>query len=81
MKIFKYKLEIQDEQILNLPINWKCLDIQVQNDAIYMWAMIAEDVACRDYKISCVGTGQETFLTDYLGTVQLGSFVWHFFKQ
>ncbi len=82
MKIYKYVLEIKGEQELNLPADWRFLSIQLQGDAICMWAIVNEELEKVPRKIYCYGTGHDVGFAankKYLGTVQQNSFVWHFF--
>lgn len=86
--IYKYELEIKDEQSIELPIEHKILTVQTQNGKIVLWAVVDtfyEENTKRNFKI--FGTGNradelELFLggdMEYISTVQLNGFVWHIF--
>lgn len=81
--IFKYKLELTDNQILELPYDYQILDIQVQNDFIYLWALVDNSNMRIKMEIFIIGTGNPfpSYANEHLGTVQMNNFVWHVFKD
>lgn len=86
-KIYKYPLEITDEQVIMLPTGAKILTIQAQNDIPCFWAMV-NPTAPNDMAITIriFGTGYEIKDTDYLeyiGTFQIynGTLVFHVFVK
>lgn len=82
MKILKYKLELKPEQAIRMPESSEIMDVQIQADNIVMWAMVDETSKPTDAKIRMFGTGYiipSDFEGDYIGTVQVGSFVAHYF--
>jgi hypothetical protein len=81
--IYKYKMEVREKQILRLPKNAHILDVQTQYGVPVLWAVVEPEAPLVDYKILCVGTGDSIVASDYwyLGTVQMGTYVWHFFKE
>jgi hypothetical protein len=77
--IFKYKLEIKDHQTLEMPANAELLCVQVQNNDIYLWALVNMNMPPRDIIIAVYGTGNPINgeFGNYIGTCQLNGFVWH----
>lgn len=87
LTIFKYPLEITDEQIIELPIEAKVLSVGEQNGGLFLWAIIdTEKTQTRKYKFLIVGTGNEmpeaadNELHRFIGTVQIKPYVWHVFE-
>lgn len=82
MRIFKYALEVQNEQVLEMPKDAWILDIQVQYGIPTLWALVDPEAVLTQRKILCVGTGHEVApgSIGYLATVQMGTLVWHFFE-
>lgn len=82
MKIFKYPLEIMDNDIA-MPIDSKILSVGEQNGKLFMWAMVNDQSPTGIRRITVVGTGWELKNSmarrSFLGTVQVGEYVWHVF--
>lgn len=85
--IYKYPIEVTDEQTLTLPVNSQILTVQAQGNTPCIWAMIdtaetrTEQIAVRVY-----GTGHPIADSErqiYIGTFQLlgGQFVFHAFYK
>jgi len=85
MKIFKYVLKLTDIQIVNMPTYAKCLSVEIQNNALMLWALVDENLTPTPRKIAIYGTGNpiEPHPGDFIATVQTngGSLVWHVFDQ
>ena len=87
--IWKYKLDIVDNQILSIPKRAKPLCVGVQNNVPVIWVLVEAVLSDIDYKIRTVGTGHKFFDStsgDYVGTYQIktgkSEFVGHvFFKE
>ena len=84
MRIYKYPLEITDEQHVAMPRGAKLLSVQVQRGVCCLWALVNEKFSKDlDYAraIHIVGTGNPTDITDepFIGMVQMGQFMWHVF--
>lgn len=86
MKIFKYPLEITDEQEVTLPYNSKILSCQMQNELLQLCALVDETTDVFVEKIiRIIGTGNP--IDDYdptnfkfISTVQdTHGLVWHIF--
>ena len=85
-KIYKYPIEIQDEQVVLLPTGAKILTVQTQSGKAFLWAMVNptmhNDMAVT---IRIFGTGhtiQDADRLEYIGTIQMcgGALVFHVFK-
>ncbi len=85
-RIFKYVLDLEDEQTISVAEGAESLSVQLQNGKICVWA------AHRDYtkelteprKFYIVGTGNPFEVRKakrFIGTVQQGDFVWHVFED
>lgn len=85
-KIFKYLLEIIEEQIKLIPKNGEILTVQTQNDEVYLWALIDPNMDYEDRKIRIIGTGHpidDWEKLQYIGTTQQmnGQLIWHVFEE
>lgn len=84
--IYKYSLRsVSYKQQVSLPDNSKVLHVGVQNDQIMLWALLQNTdnlnlVAKNFYVVATGGPVPET-PTDYIGTVQIGVYVWHVFME
>lgn len=86
-RIFKYDLEIVDEQHLILPHEYEILTVQPQGEKLCLWAMVNSESSYKNITIRIHGTGHpiasEAFETlKYISTVQMydGSLVLHCFE-
>lgn len=80
--IYKYKLQFTGEQDVFFPDGADILSLQVQNDEVVLWAVIDTDASSIPAKIRMFGTGEiipDSLMLKHIGTVQIGSFVRHFF--
>lgn len=82
--IYKYPLQIQNAQTVLLPRHFTILDVQNQNEILYLWAIV--DPEEKEYgKVTIYIRGTGYLLTGdegkFLGTVQVlnGGLVWHLF--
>lgn len=83
-KIYKYPLQIEDQQVLRIPRGSEILSVQTQGGVPCIWAMVDDSLPLDDVVIRMYATGVEIDNADdlrYCGTVQLlgGSFVFHVF--
>ena len=79
--IYKYPLEFDKVQQIELPIDYEMLSAQVQNEKICLWAKVSSTLHKVKRSIYIYGTGteiQEDNLS-HIGTVQDGIYVWHVF--
>lgn len=81
--IYKYKLELKETQRVSMPAYSQIIKAGVQDNEIYIWAIIDTDKELLDKLIRIVGTGNSTdAMTQanyHIDTVFMGSFVWHIF--
>lgn len=85
--IYKYPLQIEDRQVVEMPKNARILSIQVQNGVPCIWAKVNPKSEKEKRVIYIVGTGHdlENFISDfcnYCGTFQIrgGALVFHAFE-
>lgn len=90
--IWKYPLEIKDEQVISVPIlktgPYTCLDIKkqilkldIQNNIPCLWIMVDSEEIKRDIKIIFCGTGIKCYekVDNYIDSFQMKDFVFHVF--
>ena len=84
-KIYKYPIEVTDEQVVLLPTGAKILTIQSQGDIACIWALV-DPMAPRNEEIAIRihGTGHDvpdSENLEYVGTFQMmgGRLVFHSF--
>lgn len=85
-KIFKYPLEVTDEQRIEMPMGAEILCVQVQGGQPCIWAKVIPDGAPVKRLFAVYGTGHpmNTKQADqYVGTFQLqgGMLVFHVFCE
>jgi hypothetical protein len=86
-RIFKYELEVTDEQQILLPEHARILSVQVQNGRLCLWALVNDGALTnRRRTFRVVGTGHPVPDNEYLaflGTVQMhgGALVFHVFEK
>lgn len=86
--IWKYRLELQDQQFVEMPPNARILCVQIQQSIPTIWAMVDSDSREREKRsILIVPTGYEQpalgGFINYIGTIQTagGSLVFHVFED
>lgn len=85
--IWKYPLELIEEQEINAPVGAQILTVQAQNEQPCLWALVDDDDTARHrLYIRIHGTGHGIPNPDkmeYISTFQLahGSIVFHVFKD
>ena len=85
MKIYKYTLEITDQQTVMLPPGSRVLSAKEQNGALCMWAMVDPAGAnSESYTFYIVGTGNPMSMPPdavFVDTVVMSyiPLVWHVF--
>ena len=78
--IYKYKLEPQGENVLEL--RGRVLSAGVQGDDIVVWAVHDDELTPRKVRVSTRGTGhwlEDVDPNGFIGTVFLGPLVFHIF--
>jgi len=84
--IWKYNLEITDEQFINIPEGAEILTIQIQKGKPVLWGLVNDKDKNETRKIRIFGTGIP-IITDwslkYIGTYQLlnGDLIGHVFEE
>lgn len=83
--IWKFELEITDEQYIKAPLNMTPLSAQIQNGQLVLWGIVDPKGYVGNHRVLIVGTGNPLpdmiieGMSKYLSTVQDGAFVWHVF--
>ena len=85
--IWKYPLELTDEQVIHVPRSPQFLSCQIQNGKPCIWALVDPELRSKAISVYVVGTGnpvpEGVADADFMGTVQMagGSLVWHVFVE
>ncbi|MGI4736311.1 MAG: DUF7352 domain-containing protein [Janthinobacterium lividum] len=81
--IHKFTLGFDDVQVLSLPPFAQPLSVQMQHGSPQLWALVNTAEPVTQYTVLCYGTGHEVQQLprgyEFLGTVQYGSLVFHYF--
>lgn len=81
MTIWKYQIQIVDSFALKMPKGATILCFQMQDGWPQIWATVDPDAEPEERRFAVVGTGNPMpAVRDYIGTVQVGRFVWHLFE-
>lgn len=81
--IWKYRLPLHEETTIGMPSGSEFLSVAEQDGEITMWFMVpVEGLGNDERKFVVVGTGHPFSMQGlkFLGTVILGSYVWHVFE-
>lgn len=83
--VWKYELDVTDEQKIELPVGAKLLHVGVQRGKPCLWAEVNPDAATAEHTIITVGTGHRLPDTnvEHVGTYLLldGDFVGHVYQE
>ena len=81
--IYKYKVPINSEFHLLMPIGAKILCLQMQNNEPYIWALVSPTMSVEDvyFEILTTGGPAAAIAREYVGTFQKDGFVGHVFMQ
>jgi len=81
MTIWKYPLDITDEQVIFVPADATPLHVGVQDEVLYVWLLLDTTDRFTEQTVRIYGTGNPVNGSDefHVGSVQMGSFVWHVF--
>jgi len=82
--IYKYQLFVTDAQQIEMFQDAKILCVQVQDGRPCIWAQGNPNLPYTRRKIRIFGTGNHIYDDEflvYLGTVQIGEFVWHVYED
>lgn len=87
-RIYKYDLEITEEQSIEIQKNYRILSIQSQKDSLRLWALIDKDETIFEkIDIRIYGTGktlpENISAFQHYTTIELcdGNLVWHIFLK
>jgi hypothetical protein len=86
MTIWKYRLQLIDEQVIAMPSGAHILTIQMQNGSPHIWALVNPEKPETPRHFATYGTGHEVSAAsqagDFIGTYQLinGGLVFHVFE-
>lgn len=79
--IWKYELEITDEQTINIPEGSVILDVLDQNGTLVLYAMVNPQHPHAEHTVRIVGTGHPLPEEpgDFINSVMMDQYVWHVF--
>lgn len=85
-KVYKYQLELKSHQVIEMPKGSQILTFQEQNGILTLWAIVdTEEFKTEEREISIYATGytipDKCDVSNWIGTVQVGSLVWHVFEN
>jgi len=87
MKVFKYPLDVKDEQHVLMPKGAEILCAQTVNGQAVLWALVKPDNKEVTRIIHMFGTGHNVVYKreylHYIGTIQQweGKLIWHVFEE
>ena len=86
MNVYKYELEITNEQIIRLPFAAEILTILMQGDKCYLWALVNPGNEFNERTICIYGTGHPIpngIRLKYISTFQIPhlGLVFHSFEK
>lgn len=77
-------MDVVPRQEIEIPWNAQIFSVQVRHERVCAWALVNPGNARLKLGIRCFATGEpieESLLSGWIGTVQTGNFVWHFFAD
>ena len=83
--IHKYRLDICDVQLIEIPYGGKILDVQIQHNNLQLWALVNPSLSLQKRQIVIYGTGHNVLNDEhlnYISTFQIhnGKLVFHVFE-
>lgn len=82
-RVFKYGLDMVDEQIIRAPREWHPLSVQLQNGQPMLWALVDDSALEVEHRVFVHGTGHKVnpSAVAFAGTFQLSDMglVFHVF--
>lgn len=84
IKIYKYGIEERGCQIVKMHSDYNILDMSIQDEKIFLWAIVDTEKPIVDVQIEMFGTGHTIDNLEglkYIRTVHWSPFVWHFFER
>jgi hypothetical protein len=82
--IYKYPIEITDEQTASMPTGAQVLSAQMQGIQLCIWALVEVGNVNCDRRVRIFGTGNTVKLDGnwkFVDSVQERIFVWHVFVE
>ena len=82
--IYKYPIEITDEQTVSMPIGARVLSAQMQGTQLCIWALVEVGNVNCNRRVRIFGTGNTVKLDGnwkFVDSVQERIFVWHVFVE
>lgn len=80
-KIYKFTLEINHEQEIEIPDDGEILSVQMQHGEPQIWVLVNPENFTVKRRFRIFGTGHDvTGELKFIGTFQNGPFVWHLFE-
>lgn len=81
--IYKYKLDIRDRQLIEMPDGAEFLRVEMQGNDLCLWALVDPKEDLYHHEIGICGTGHPCpyEVSNYIGTVFDNEFVWHVFDM
>lgn len=84
-QIWKYAVEVKDNQSIAMPSGATILSIQEQHDQIQMWVLVDPKLPQEERKFKIYGTGHTIqYLANmkFIQTIPMNNgFVWHVFEE
>ena len=83
MEIWKFSLQIAAKQSLLMPQGATILSVANQRDTLCLWAVVDPKATPVRREFDVFGTGHTMpeLIGVFVGTVLIGSFVWHVFER
>lgn len=82
--IYKYKLILQEQNLIELPIGGKILDFVEKHGDLFIWVLVDSTAKLTAVDFRIYGTGHELPNSDKLKYVKtchtLTGYVWHLFQ-
>ena len=81
--VYKYPLGFKDSQEIHLPKDAIPLSVQLQHGNLTLWCLVDTTLPIEVRIVDIRGTGESLSYEPglYVGTVQVGAFVWHVFMK
>jgi hypothetical protein len=81
--IYKYELPFNDKVTVNMPKGAEVLTVQTQGRGLYLWALVEPSISTVERRFEIFGTGHPITAgkRNYIGTAQVGPYVWHVFEN
>jgi hypothetical protein len=82
--VWKYALEVNDINMIRMPMHSRILCVQAQHDSPGIWALVDPENPLETRTFLVFGTGRRIDYIDpshYIGTFQLGALVFHVFEM